>query len=69
MTCKHRYAEMMGASSTSVYYPPIIDRETGKNINPDKNIITKDFQCRDCGHRWSEKWQGGKKIETTEESE
>jgi len=36
-----------GGSSTAMYFPPQYD-EKGNNINPDRNIITTNWQCLKC---------------------
>jgi len=33
---------------TALYYSPIYD-ENGNNTNPDRNIITREYQCLECG--------------------
>jgi len=49
------------SSSTSVYYPPIYDKQ-GNNINPDMNITTHPQRCLSCGKTWTKAWQNGNQI-------
>jgi hypothetical protein len=37
-----------GSMSTLAYYQPIYD-ENGVNTNPDRNTITTEYSCLDCG--------------------
>lgn len=42
-----------GASSvTCAYYQPIFN-EKGENTNPDRNTITSNWDCLDCGKPYS----------------
>ncbi len=36
---------------TAAYYPPVYD-ENGVDINPDRNRVTRTYQCLECGERY-----------------
>lgn len=50
--CGARYFTVGPSVCTLVYYPPII--KDGVNINPDRNKCTTQYECIECGHKWSE---------------
>lgn len=39
-------------TSTAMYFPPLYNEE-GVNINPDRNRITKSYNCQNCNHDFS----------------
>lgn len=50
--CGAKYFTVGPSMCTTVYYPPII--KDGVNINPDRNRCTTQYECLECGHKWSE---------------
>ena len=54
--------QTVSGNVTLTYYPPTMDT-LGNNINPDKNITTNNQKCNACGKSWTERWQGGYRID------
>jgi len=47
--CRKPTKRQEGISVTTLaYYPPVYD-ESGRNINPDRNISTRRWRCLECG--------------------
>lgn len=48
--CGESYYMVDGLSTTCMYFPPIY--KNGVNVNPDRNIITMECTCMECGKRF-----------------
>ena len=40
------------STCTAVYYPPMYD-ENGVNTNPDRNTISTEYYCEECGNNYT----------------
>jgi hypothetical protein len=50
--CKKPTVRIEGYSTTTdMYFPPTFN-EKGENINPDRNIITRSYICKQCGTQY-----------------
>jgi len=53
--CKKPTRRTVGSSSeTLMYFCPIYDKE-GNNTNPDRNTLTTNWQCLECGKSYQTK--------------
>lgn len=49
--CNKSHYSIGASSSTLAYFQPVF--KDGVNINPDKNTITTELHCLECGTNWT----------------